>query len=404
MYSHPTPFQSRVIWRSLTLFAVVASVVLVLGVLYYFTQAVAFLQPVLIPFAIAAVLAFLLCPIVDRLEAWRCNRLAAVILLFVALLIAFLTLGFLVVPRIYNPIAHFIENLPQHADTINSRVSTWVNGLEHWQPLQEPGQSGGTEQFLGLYNGQELNNYLEGLVGAGERALPGFFDQIGNFLTTSLGGFLGVFGFLFNLIVIPVYLFLFLLNAPNIAKTWKHSLPLRQSEIKQEVATVLERIYGYLVGYFRGQLLVALIDGFLITVALLIMGLDLAFLVGLIVVIFGMLPYVGVILSLIPALLFAAFQFGDWQHPLATLIIFVVIQNFDGLVIAPWIIGDRVELNPLTVIVSIFFWGFVFGGLLGALLAVPLSASIKVLLERYVWRNDDHQQVSPAATETPAPG
>jgi predicted PurR-regulated permease PerM len=159
---------------------------------------------------------------------------------------------------------------------------------------------------------------------------------------------------------------------------------LRASPFKDEVADVLSEINSYIIAYFRGQLLVCLVDGVLIGSALTLIGLNFAPLIGVIVVILTMIPYIGIIICWVPAVLIAAFQFGGW-YPFWVTIIFIVIQNLEGMFYAPRIVGNSVGLHPMTVIVSIFVWGLLIGGLLGPILAVPLTATLKVLLARYVW-------------------
>ncbi|PYI76281.1 MAG: hypothetical protein DMF01_05005 [Verrucomicrobia bacterium] len=129
---------------------------------------------------------------------------------------------------------------------------------------------------------------------------------------------------------------------------WKEYLPLRASPLRDEVADVLWEINGYITAYFRGQLLVCLVDGILIGTALTIFGLNFAPVIGALVV--------------------------------------ILTQNLEGIFYAPRIVGNYVGLHPMTVIVSIFVWGLIIGGVIGPLLAVPLTATIKVLLARYVWR------------------
>ena len=102
-------------------------------------------------------------------------------------------------------------------------------------------------------------------------------------------------------------------------------------------------------------------------------------------VVLTIVPYVGIIICWVPTVLIAAFQWGDWAHPIGVTLIFIVIQNLEGIFYAPRIVGNYVGLHPMTVIVSIFVWGLIIGGVLGPLLAVPLTATIKVLLARYVW-------------------
>ncbi len=160
---------------------------------------------------------------------------------------------------------------------------------------------------------------------------------------------------------------------------------MRESPFRDEVAEVLSEINRYVTAYFRGQLLVCLVDGILIGTALTIFGLNFAPLIGVLVVILTMVPYIGIIICWVPAVLIAAFQWGDWTHPMIVTGIFIVIQNLEGIFYAPRIVGNYVGLHPMTVIVSIFLWGLIIGGVIGPLLAVPLTATIKVLLARYVW-------------------
>jgi predicted PurR-regulated permease PerM len=83
--------------------------------------------------------------------------------------------------------------------------------------------------------------------------------------------------------------------------------------------------------------------------------------------------------------LIALVQFNDWIHPLWVSAIFFTVQQIDGIIVAPRIVGNSVGLHPMTVIFSVFLWTLVLGGPLGAILAVPLTATLKVLLQRYVW-------------------
>jgi predicted PurR-regulated permease PerM len=128
-----------------------------------------------------------------------------------------------------------------------------------------------------------------------------------------------------------------------------------------------------------------MIDGVLIATALLILGLDFAILIGIMVCFLGLIPYLGMMICYIPAVIIAAAQFGDWFHPLAVTLIFILANNLEGIFIAPKIVGESVGLHPLTVILSVLAWSLILGGLLGAILAVPLTATLKVLLKRYFW-------------------
>jgi len=236
-----------------------------------------------------------------------------------------------------------------------------------------------------LADRQRIQQLVEKQLPNVEAQLPTLTARFWDVLKKSIGGFLGVTGFLLSLVMVPIYLFFFLKERPRIEKRWKDYLPLRASPLKDEVAEVLSQINSYIIAYFRGQLLVCLVDGILIGSILTLFGLSFAPLIGVLVVVLTMIPYIGIVICWIPAVLIAAAQYGDWWHPFWVTIIFVVVQNLEGMFYAPRIVGNSVGLHPVTVIVSIFVWGLLIGGLLGPILAVPLTATLKVLLARYVW-------------------
>ena len=210
----------------------------------------------------------------------------------------------------------------------------------------------------------------------------------------SVGGFLGVFGFLLSLVIVPLYLYYFLTESAEIREKWTHYLPLRASEFKDEVVGTLSDINRYLIAFFRGQLLVSLINGLATGLGLVIVGLKFGWLIGLSLCVLGMIPYLGIVLCWVPAVIIASVQGGDgtwitgdpwWVFPLVVTGIFALVQQIDGLFITPKIVGESVGLHPMTVIMSVFLWSLIMGGLLGAILAVPLTASVKVLFQRYIW-------------------
>ncbi len=248
---------------------------------------------------------------------------------------------------------------------------------------------------------QHIQEWVAKLLPNLQNQLPSLADWFWNLLKRSIGGFLGITGFLLSLIMVPIYLFFLLKERPAIERRWKEYLPLRNSPLKDEVATVLTQINCYIIAYFRGQLLVCLIDGMLIGTALLLLGLNFAPLIGLLVVVLTMIPYLGIVLCWVPAVLIAAAQWGDWAHPLIVTLVFFGIQNLEAIFVAPRIVGNSVGLHPMTVIVSIFVWGLLIGGLLGPILAVPLTATLKVLLARYVWGRRLRERVEEQIEEVP---
>src|SRR5208337_3312335 len=126
-------------------------------------------------------------------------------------------------------------------------------------------------------------------------------------------------GFLAGLALVPVYTFYFLLEKRGISSRWTNYLPVADSGFKNELVFVLNAINNYLITFFRGQVLVALCDGFLYGLGFLIIGLPYAVLIGATAVFLTMIPYLGAIVTCSAALIIALVQFGDWLHPLLVL-------------------------------------------------------------------------------------
>ena len=236
-------------------------------------------------------------------------------------------------------------------------------------------------------------------------------------LSRSFQGILGLFGYIVGFVLVPLYLYYFLKESAAIKRGWSNYIPLRASKFKAELVDCLNEVNGYLIAFFRGQMLVSMIDGLFVGIALALIGLPYAMLIGVFVALLGLIPYVGNILCWFAAVAISIAHFGKadasgqlvntlwgiqdvWAYPLIVSGIFIVVQQINSLVTAPRIVGDAVGLHPLTVIFSVLFWSLLIGGLLGALLAVPLTASLKVLFRRYIWERKVQPQLA-APSEYP---
>jgi len=383
-WNPPTPFQQRTFWAALTALAIAAIGALVVGALWLLGFVLSYLQPLLVPVAVAAILAYLLDPVVEWLVRRGIARTRAVLLVFLFALLALAGIGIWVLPQLYRQSVQLATDIPKFVETASAK-GTDIMQKYQTQYSDHPLVKEAIQQVENWANSQ----------------LPGLPDRIYTFAKRSVEGFLGAFGFALGLIVVPVYLFFFLRDAATISRRWSDYLPLRNSEFKNEVVSVLTEINRYLIAFFRGQILVTMTDGAILGLVLLWpIHLNFALLIGLMVAMLQLIPYMGILICWIPAVLIAITQFGDWQHPVMVSVAFLVVSNLDGFFIAPRIVGDAVGLHPVTIIVSVFLWTLVFGGLLGALLAVPLTATLKVLLKRYVWeRTIIKRQVSVPVTE-----
>lgn len=381
---HPTPFQTKSLWAAITSlsFLAVGASVLLIGSLV--VGAISFLQPVLTPIAVAAILAFLLEPVVRFSMRLGLSRLISIILVYLAFAAFFVGLLVYIIPPAYRQGNTLVKNFPGYMQKTQALTTRTFENLHRLSSLDflrsDQTDQPANEQLSALVSQsiKDAGNWVQ-------QKIPDLAVESGRFLQRSLGGFLGVFGLLLSMILVPIFLFFFLKDSASIAENWSRYLPLRASPLKNEIVSLVGEINSYLISFFRGQLIVSLIDGFLISVALLVLGLDFAILIGLMVGVLGLIPYLGMMICYIPAVIIAAAQFGDWTHPLIVTAIFILANNIDGIFIAPKIVGESVGLHPLTVIVSVLAWSLILGGLLGALLAVPLTATIKVLLKRYFW-------------------
>ncbi|HEX4697561.1 MAG TPA: AI-2E family transporter [Candidatus Udaeobacter sp.] len=439
---YPTPWQRKTMWAALTACFVVVLVIIVGVAIWAAANAISFLQPILIPVAIAVILTYLLDPLVTRMARGTLTRTKAVALVFA---IAFFALGGLaawLIPSISVQSANFARQVPAYTDRARDYMVDLIYRFDHsfglfsgahgkaasknltnWligppgppspraqstaSPAASPEASppateviAPSQPKLTTAERQRIQAYVEKQMPKLEQGLPTLLEKLWDILKKSIGGFLGITGFLLSLILVPIYLFFLLNEKPRIQKRWREYLPLRASPLKDEVAELLTDINRYVTAYFRGQLLVCLVDGILIGTALTILGLNFAPVIGALVVVLTMIPYIGIIVCWVPAVLIAAFQWGDWTHPMIVTAIFIVIQNLEGIFYAPRIVGNYVGLHPMTVIVSIFVWGLIIGGVIGPLLAVPLTATMKVLLARYVWGPRLREQTLESVEET----
>ncbi len=448
---YPAEWQQKAIWAAISALAISFLIFVFIAVVWIMANVISFLQPILIPVAIAAILAYLLDPVVTRMAAGGLGRTKSIILLFAIAGLALAVVGTWLVPAIGMQSNNFVKELPQYTVKARDQVVEWIyryeqtfgttsksrakatSGIVNWllgstpaptlkpspkptaapeeaAPVPSPSATPLLEEIapapskLGEPERHRIQDLVEKQLPNLEGQLPNLAEKVWGIIKKSIGGFLGVTGFLLSLIMVPIYLFFLLKQRPAIQSRWKDYLPLRQSRLKDEVAEVLLQINSYIIAYFRGQLLVCLVDGILIGATLSFLpppGLNFAVLIGCLVAVLTMIPYLGIIVCWIPAVLIAVAQWGDFTHPLLVTLIFIVIQNLEGLFYAPRIVGNSVGLHPMTVIVSIFVWGLLIGGLLGPILAVPLTATIKVLLARYVWGERLRKETMEAIEEVP---
>ena len=394
----PTEKQAKILWTSFTALAIGILITLTSLLLIGVSWIANALSSVLIPLAIAGIIAYLLDPVVDWFHKKQgMKRHNAIILVFI---IAILLIGGLVasiIPALIDEASKLKTEFPKQAKVFQQKVNSLV-------------QTNASNTSTNAPNNNMLLNLPKWVQGVGltnKKASEFGIVAVSNmstWLLDQLKKITKIFGFLAGLALVPVYVFYFLLEKRAIKSNWKDYLPVRKSKIKDEIVFVLHSINECLIVFFRSQVLVAMCVGTLLTIGFLVLGLEYAILLGVMAGVLGIIPYLGVALSIIPAFILSMVQFvptDGWLYPILILVWFAAVQAMEGLFISPKIIGDRVGLHPLTIIVAIMVGTTLLGGIVGGVLAIPLTAALRTLMFRYVWiERADASNESPSQSLT----
>ncbi|MGC8830291.1 MAG: AI-2E family transporter [Verrucomicrobiia bacterium] len=365
--SSPNEKQSRIIWFSITAVAIAVLLVL-LGLIFWGVGLIINkLSAVIIPLAVAAIIACILDPVVDFLELrLKIPRLRSILLVFFAAIMFILILLATVVPQIIYESQQLIDTLPSSSEELQKKIGNWLahspSGVKI-KDLWEKEYGAKVQEFI-------------------TKAIP----EVSNWLLSQLLKAISFVGLLFGFALVPVYAFYFLLEKKKIRDNWSNYIPFTNPTIREEVIFIIRAINDCLVAFFRGQIVVSFCTGTILAIGYLIVGLKYAILLGVIAAIIGIIPYLGAITSLVLALTISIIQFQDWLHPLLIVAIYAAAQIIEGWVISPKIIGDRIGLHPLTIIISLMVGTTLMGGIVGGILAIPIVAVLRTLMLRYVWK------------------
>jgi predicted PurR-regulated permease PerM len=325
--------------------------ILVSGVLVYL------LAPVLTPFIVAAILAYIGDPLVDRLESYKLPRTLAVVIVFIVLTLFAVIALLVLIPLLEHQFVVLGKKIPGYIDVIQTRFIPWIN----------------THFDLGMQLDMEtLKTSLQAHwkeAGSIAKTMVGYITHSGALLA----------GWLANLVLIPVVTF-YLLRDWDILVARIHELLPRKSEpVVSQLARSSDDVLG---AFLRGQLLVMLALSAIYTIGLWFAGLDLALLIGMLAGLVSFVPYLGFIVGIVVAGIAALLQFHDAIHLVYIAIVFGIGQALEGMLLTPMLVGDRIGLHPVAVIFAVLAGGQLFG-FVGVLLALPVAAVIAVIL-RYM--------------------
>lgn len=333
---------------------------LVGGVLVYL------LAPVLTPFVVAALLAYLGDPLVDRLERqrigrWRIGRTSAVVFVFLLMALVLALSILLLVPMLEKQVGRLINELPRYLAWFQDEALPWVTtrlGLE--SPTLE------SDQLV-----QMLREHWQSAGGIAASVLAG----------VSKSG-MAIVGWLLNLVLVPVVAFYLMRDWDVLMETIRGMLPRSAEPTVSKLARESDDVLG---AFLRGQLLVMLALATMYSIGLTLLGVDLALLIGLIAGLISFVPYLGTIVGMGAAIIASLVQYGELWHFIGVLAVFSVGQTIEGFVLQPWLIGDRIGLHPVAVIFAVMAGGQLFG-FLGILMALPVAAVLVVVLRHFYAR------------------
>lgn len=314
------------------------------------------LSPVLMPFIVAGVLAYVLRPAVDALAKRRVPRALAVMLVEVAAAFAMLAVLLLIVPILSKELPLLREQIPLLADKLNTSVAPWLSQFGIKVSLD----SASIKTFVVKYMDANLEEWLSTVLSSARIG--------GSFLLAIIG----------NAILIPAVLFYLLMDWPNLMPRLHALVPPR---MRSSLDSFLSDSDGMLGQYLRGQLLVMGILAVFYSVGLALFGFDLAVPVGVFTGLATFVPYLGFGLGLALALLAAVLQFANWYGLIGVAVVFGLGQVIESFYLTPRLVGERIGMSPLTVIFALLAFGHLFG-FVGVLIALPVCAVLSVAAKR----------------------
>jgi len=309
------------------------------------------LSPILTPFLLAAILAYMGDPLVDRLEAKKIPRTLGVLIVMFLLIGLMILIVVILVPLFEQQAATLMQRYPQHLEALSAYITPWLHrfGIDFELDIQ------GIKQAL-----------MENLPAA-----KSFAAKLIPSLTT---GGLALVGFVINLVLVPVVLFYVLRDWDLILAHIGETIPRRARDETISMALDVDKVLGQ---FLRGQLSIMLLQSVFYVTGLWLVGLDFALPIGILAGMLTFVPYLGAIVGFVLATLAGLIQFQSFGGLVPVWIVFFLGQLLEGMVVTPWLVGDRIGLHPVLVIFALLAFGQLFG-FFGVLLALPASAALVV--------------------------
>nr|HDN00642.1 AI-2E family transporter [Deltaproteobacteria bacterium] len=354
----PGPRQRTTVAAAMTLGAVLVLVLFFSGTVWGLALFAAAFKNVLLPPVAAGILTMLLRPYYNGLlKVCRGSRATALVLFFLSALIPLGAFIWFIGAFAANQLLRLIDDLPS---MINAMYKA---GQSYWP------------QFAALLNKYGLMPEFSSLLENPGEMVANALRASGERMSQSIIQMFQSTAGLFAWVVLPVYLAFFLMAKPFETRQIGEFLPFLKKETREDAIYLVDQFIGILLTFFRGQIIIALAQGILFAIGFALVGLPYGIIIGMALGLLNIIPYMGSIAGLGVALPLAYFGNGDGISRVAlVLVVFVVVQTIEGYLLTPKIMGNRTGLHPALIIFAVFFWGVALNGILGMMLAIPLTA------------------------------
>lgn len=310
------------------------------------------LSPILSPFLLAGILAYICAPLVERLENFGLPRLVAVPLVMLFVVAILVLLALILLPLLHEEAQQLVARLPDALALVNEKAMPWLN--EHFD-IQLKLDTASLSKLLA--DNQDSTQLIVQKL----------------FQSLKIGG-IALFGIAANLFLAPVVMFYLLRDWHLILARLSAAIP-RPWHTK--TLAIVDEINAVLAEFLRGQVLVMLLLAGYYSVGLFLTGVSFALPVGILTGLLIFVPYLGFATGFILALTVALLQFAGMAPIISVLAIFGIGQGLESFILTPWLVGKRIGLHPLAVIFALLAFGQLFG-FFGVLLALPVSAALLV--------------------------
>lgn len=367
-----SPRQQGTIASALT---ILAAAIIIAAVALLFWSLGAFVSRfsgVFLPLAVSGVAALVFKPYFEWIrKKSKMPRLLALATVFLSALIPLVAFSWFFGALIVEQCTDLIQRLPEW----------WQQGLV-WAKATAP-------KVMDFFDRIPLLGDLSHTVDSEQDALVQGLRSIGTSALTAGAGIASWIGTLIGWAVAPIYFAFFLLAEPSKTRGIAQFLPFLKESTRNDVEYLVREFVDIIVAFFRGQIIIATLQGFLFAIGFSVVGLKFGFIIGLALGFLNLIPYLGNMVGLATALPLAFFQpDGGWLRLVLVLIVVGAVQMIEGMLLTPKIMGDRTGLHPMVIIVAVLFWGTALSGVLGMILAIPLTAFLVVFWrlarERYV--------------------